>query len=153
MNTIDISDNMANKFVGVLEIHEIHDNGEVVVRHTPNVITYDARRIMSYLLSGENRDNKYAKYIRVGTNNTAPTRSDTALVTEVDNFALTYTFPAVDRVVFEGILPNVSPANGQTLREAGLFNNDAQMFARQIHGDIAKTSAIQLKYIWTIIFT
>lgn len=154
MKEIDLSDNIMKKYTGILQIQELDAEGNVIKLHlAPNTITYDARAIMSQLLAGDNLTDRYVKYIKVGTSNTAPTRSDTALVALVDTIDLTYTFPAVDRVVFEGILPNVTPANGSTLREAGLFNNNGQMFARQVYGDIAKTSAIQLKYIWTIIFT
>lgn len=150
---LDLTENIVPKFSGILTIHEIHDNGNIKIHNTPNVITYDARTILSQLMSGDNSANKYIKYLNAGTDNTAPTRNDTALANQVDSSLVTFTLPAVDRIVFEGILPNSSPSNGQTLREAGLFNEDGQMFARQVYGDIAKTSAIQLKYIWTIIFT
>ncbi len=150
---LNLEDNTYNRYAGVLEIHELHKNGDIIIRQTPNVITYDARTIMTYLIAGETLTNKYVRYLKVGTINTAPTRGDTALYNLVDTVTVTYTFPQVDRVVFEGILPDVTPCNGSTLREAGLFNTDGQMFARQVYGDIAKTSAIQLKYIWTIIFT
>jgi hypothetical protein len=150
---IDLSDNVFSKYVGVLQVHEIHKNGDIKIHHAPNTITYDARTIMTQLLAGDSLVERYAKFLKVGTSNIAPTRNDTALGGLVDTVALTYTFPDVDRVQFEGILPNTTPANGSTLREAGLFNNNGNMFARQVHGDIAKTSAIQLKYIWTIIFT
>lgn len=154
MLQIDLSNNYYNKYVGILQIQHMDVNGNILkITNAPNVITYDARTIMTYLIAGNNLTSKYLKYLKVGTDNTVPSRSDTALIALVDSVAVTYTFPNIDRVVFEAILPNVTPANGNTLREAGLFNEDAQMFARQSHGDIAKTAAIQLKYIWTIIFT
>lgn len=150
---LDLSDNIFNKMLGMLSIHEIHDNGFEKIHHAPNVITYDARTIMSYLLVGEQAADTWVRYLNVGTDNTAPTRNDTALLSQVDSLSVIYTHPDVDRVQIEAILPNVTPANGSTLREAGLFNMASGMFSRQVHGDIAKTSAIQLKYIWTIIFT
>lgn len=153
MMNIDLSDNVYNKYIGMLSIEEIHDNGSTKIHHSPNVITYDARTIMSYLLVGEEAVNKFVKYLKVGNDNTTPTRNDTGLITLADTLSVTYTHPDVDRVVIEAILPNITAANGTTLREAGLFNNDGQMFSRQVHGDIAKTSSLQLKYIWTIIFT
>jgi hypothetical protein len=151
--SLDLEHNLMYRYTGILQIHEIYSDGNIIIRHAPNVITYDARPIMTYLLAGENLANKYIQFLKVGTVNTAPTRSDTALLNLVDTVGVTYTFSAVDRVVFEGILPNTTSCNGQTLREAGLFNNAGQMLARQVYGDIAKTNAIQLKYIWTIIFT
>ena len=154
IQNLDLSNNIYSGYSGVLQIQHLDKDGNIIkVTHAPNVITYDARTILTYLLAGDSSAAKFVKYLNVGTVVTAPTRSDTALLGQVDQVALTYTFPAVDRVTFEGILPNVTPANGSTLREAGLFNEDGQMFARQVYGDIAKDAAIQLKYIWTIIFT
>ena len=153
VNNLDLGESVYNKYVGTLQIHEIHDDGNVIIRKAPNIITYDAREILAYLLAGDNLVDRYVKYLQVGDDVTAPTRNDTTLANSVDTVGVTYTFPLVDRVQFEAILPNVTPANGSTLREAGLFNNSGKMFSRQVHGDIAKTSAIQLKYIWTIIFT
>jgi hypothetical protein len=150
---LNLEGNICNRFVGILQIHELHKNGNLIIKNAPNVITYDARTIMSYLLAGEQSASKSIATLRVGTNATAETRNDTALGTQVDSVAVTYTFPNVDRVQFEAILPNTTPANGFALVEAGLFNTDSQMFSRQTYSVITKTSAIQLKYIWTIIFT
>jgi hypothetical protein len=150
---IDLSDNVMTKYTGVLQIHEIHEDGSIKIHHAPNTITYGARGIMSRLIAGFNPLTNYVNQLNIGTINAVPARTDTALGNQIDSIALTYSFPDVDRVVFEGILPNVTPANGYTLREAGLFNSNLQLFARQVYGDIAKTSAIQLKYVWTIIYT
>ena len=152
--TIDLSECVVPKYTGILHIEHLDKDGNVLhVTHSPNTITYDARTLLTYLLAGQSMSNKYVNALAVGTNGTAPTRNDTALGTQVDTLPVTYTFPQSDRVVFEAILPNSTPANTSTLREAGLFNTDLNMFARQAYGDIYKSSAIQLKYIWTIIFT
>jgi len=148
----DLSNNIYNKYVGTLEIHEIHKDYEKIHK-APNVITYDARQVLSFLIAGDNLVDRYIKYLQVGTDITVPTRADSALGGTVDTVEVTYTFPDIDRVQFEGILSNTSSANGYELVEAGLFNNSGQMFARQAYPIITKTSAIQLKYIWTIIFT
>jgi hypothetical protein len=150
---IDLSENVVGKYIGMLEIHELYADGHTIIKHAPNVITYDARPMLAYLLAGEDSVNKFVNTLKVGTVSTAPTRSDTDLGTVNDSVPVIYTFPAVDRVVFEGILTNSSPANGAALVEAGLFNNSNQMFSRQVYPVVTKTAALQLKYIWTIIFT
>ena len=150
----DLNDNVYKGYRGYLQIQELDAQGKLIRSiNTPNVITYDAREMLTFLLAGYQSASTYAKYLRVGTDNTAPTRDDTALGNQVDSVELTYTFPDVDRVQFEGILPNTTPSNGYTLTEAGLFSENDNMFARQIYDGLGKTSAVQLKYIWTIIFT
>jgi hypothetical protein len=153
MQEIDLADNVMPKYAGVLQIQGIHEDGSVVELYASNVITYDARTIMTHLLAGYDHPNRYVQTLKVGTVSTAPARTDTDLGNVVDSVGVVYTFPNVDRVVFEGILATSSPANGQGLVEAGLFNASGFMFARQVYPVISKTNALQLKYIWTIIFT
>ena len=156
MLNVDLTDNLVGKYTGTLQIHHLDENGNTLkITHAPNTITYDAREVLSYLLAGQTSANKFVKYLHVGTNPQVPSRADVGLISDIPTaaVALTFTFPAVDRVTFEGILPNVSAANGSILQEAGLFNEDGDMFARQVYGVIDKELAIQLKYIWTIIFT
>ena len=96
-------------------------------------------------------------FIGVGINDTAPSRSDTSLVNEVHQQTIdAYDFPNGDigQVEITATLDFVSPANGETLREAGLISADGTtLFARQVHGGITKDSSIQLQYIWRIVFT
>jgi hypothetical protein len=153
MRDIDLGDNLVGKYVGILEIHELYDDGRFIIKHAPNVITFEARRILTYLLAGEDSVNRFVNTLKVGTSNTAPARTDDNLGSVKDSVPVVYTFPDIDRVRFEGILTNASPANNEALVEAGLFNNSSQLFARQVYPVVTKTSALQLKYIWTIIFT
>jgi hypothetical protein len=153
MLDIDLGENLVGKYTGILQIQALYEDGTTVTLNAPNVITYDARPMMAQLLAGYDSINRYAKYLKVGTVSSAPARTDTNLGNVVDTVGLVYTFPAVDRVTFEGILATSSTANGFGLVEAGLFNETGFMFARQVYPVITKTNALQLKYIWTIIFT
>jgi hypothetical protein len=153
---LDLSHNFYNKYAGFLQIHHLDAEGKVLhITDAPNVITYGARSILTHLIAGDSLSNTYINSLEVGTDNTVPARTDTALGNKVDEVGITYEYPVIypDRVVFTGILPNTTPANGSTLREAGLTNSNGELFARQVYGDIAKTAAVQLKYIWTIIFS
>ena len=145
-------------YEGKLEIRSINRQGRVIhVWKTPNVITFDARVIMSHLLVGDLVNTYKIGFIAVGLGNTAPQRSDTALISEIHQQAIEpFDFPDGDtgQVEITATLDFSSPANNNTLREAGLMSIDGvTMFARQVHGDIFKDSGIQLQYIWRIIFT
>ena len=145
-------------YEGKLEINSLDRSGKIVHSwKTPNVITFDARIVMSHLLVGDSVNTYKIGYIGVGTGNNAPARSDTALVAPIHNQAIEpFDFPNGDsgQVEISATLDFTSAANGNTLREAGLISADGTtLFARQVHGDIAKDAGIQLQYIWRIIFT
>ena len=157
MQFVDIAKEM-KPYEGELLIKSIDRTGKVIhVYKTPNVITFDARIVMSHLLVGDQVNTYRIGFIGVGTSNPAPQRSDTALITEVHQQIIEpYDFPDGDtgQVEITATLDFTSPANGNTLREAGLISaNGITLFARQVHGDIFKDSGIQLQYIWRIIFT
>lgn len=154
---IDIANKDLKPYEGHLQVRSIDRQGNTHIYKTPNVITFDARKAMSHLLVGDAVDTYRIGFIGVGTANSAPQRSDTALVAEVHQQPIEpYDFPDGDvgQVEITATLDFTSPANGNTLREAGLIsNNGILLFARQAHGDIFKDSTIQLQYIWRIIFT
>lgn len=142
---------------GRLRIRSIDRAGNRYEYKTPNVIVFDARITMAHLLVGDLVNTYKIGFIGVGTGNTAPQRADTSLIAEVHQQAIEpYSFPDGDngQVEITATLDFISPANGNTLREAGLISlNGTSLFARQVHGDIFKDAGIQLQYIWRIIFT
>jgi hypothetical protein len=142
-------------YEGRLIIKSIDKNGNVFVYDTPNVITFGARDVMSHLLVGDSVTTYKLAYLAVGLNNTAPTRDDTSLANQLLQVPFTnYTFPTTGQVEMTAVLDFTSPANGQVLNEAGLICADGTtLFARQVFGDITKTSSLQLQFIWRIIYT
>lgn len=142
-------------YEGKLTIKSIDRQGNVFIYKTPNVITFGARDVMAHLLVGDNVSTYKLANLAVGLDNTAPTRNDTSLANELLQVPFTtYTFPAAGQVEMTAILDFSSPANGQILNEAGLICADGTtLFARQVFGDITKTSALQLQFIWRIIYT
>jgi hypothetical protein len=110
--------------------------------------------------------------MRMGTSNTAASRSDTNLGAMVVGKAFSdanKVSGALGELNFVATL-ETTDGNGVTLREAGLFTKGSatsptetdppgedptgpRMFARQTHPDIPKTSAISLEYNWRIAFT
>lgn len=108
--------------------------------------------------------------MRMGSSNTAATRSDTNLgafvigkeIGDVGKVA-----GAPGEIQFITTLES-GDANGTTLREAGLFTAGAtpatndlpgttpgttRMFARQVYPDVPKSAAVVIDYTWTIAFT
>lgn len=141
-----------------------------------NKITYLAADVLVELIAQRGADPSAAYQrifsMRMGASSTAATRADTNLGAFVFGFQLldiNKTVSAPGELQFTATL-QAGDANGNTLREAGLFTagdaatptasdapgtgpGDVRMFARQVHPDIAKNSAIVVDYSWTIAFT
>ncbi len=143
-------------YKGELIIRELDLAGNVVYEYTtPNTIVYDARGLMASLLAGDDTTNRKIGKLGVGLDGTAPSRDDSALGNEKLKVDIVgYTFPEEGHVEFTALLDNNSAANGDELREVGLFSNDGTtLFARQVFGTITKSSSLQLQVVWRIIFT
>jgi hypothetical protein len=100
--------------------------------------------------------------LQVGTGNAPPDRLQTALVAPVaPPVALTIGDANVsgsttaDPVYELRILVTLgaNDANGNTLQEAALFMANNEMFSRQTHPAIPKSSAIVVDYDWRISIT
>ena len=143
---------------GELTINTYDINGRLLhVYETPNTIVYGARTLMAKLLVGDDTTNKKISKLAVGVDATPPTRNDTQLRSKVGGFVpiapSAITYPAVGQVELRALLAH-DQAVGSTLTEVGLFTEDeTTMFARQVHGDHVKTNALQMEYLWRIIFT
>ena len=130
--------------------------GELLrVYDAPNTIVNGARDIMSHLLVGDGASVRKISKLGVGRSSTLPNRTNSALGDEVLKVdIISNTFPATGQVEMTALLDYNSTANNKTLNEVGLFTTDGTlMFARQVHAAIAKTSSIQIQYLWRIIFT
>lgn len=151
---IDITQDI-KPYEGQLTIKSIDKKGNVFIYKTPNIITYAARTVMSKLLVGDSVSTYKLTKLAIGLDGTIPTRNDVTLGNELLQVPFTsYTYPDVGHVEMTSIIDFVSPANGQILREAGLFCGDGTtLFARQVYGAITKTPSLQLQYIWRIIYT
>ena len=91
-------------------------------------------------------------HLAVGTDATAAVATQAALVAEVFRSLLTSRVRSAIQIVFKHFL-TTAQANGNTLREWGLFNASAAgtMFTRAVIGSpIVKTSAITVTSTWTV---
>lgn len=126
-----------------------------------NQITYNGYNSPLYLWTqdvGTPADWQMAKLVP-GTNGTPPTIGDVALgsplgpADEIVLSALNRTVvPSSGELVITGTLTTLQ-ANGQDLREVGLFLGNGQLFARQVYPSIPKTGAITVTYTWRIAVT
>lgn len=139
-----------------------------------NKITYLAADVLVELIaqraSDPAADRQRMFSMRMGSSNTAASRSDTnlgAFVIGVELLDVNKVTGAPGELQFLATL-ETGDGNGNTLREAGLFTAGSaesvsdvpgtgagvtRMFARQTYPDIPKTSAITIDYSWTIAFT
>lgn len=162
------------KMTGTLVIHVRQGDGGPILRTISkrNTITFDASEVVRQLVAQRATDydpsNLMLGSMRFGTNNTTPSRYDTNLHAEDPTLRKQLTdAKKINGLVGELLLQatlSTTEGNGDTLCEAGLFTAGAgawndpvggslKIFARQIHGAIAKTSSISLDYNWTLQFT
>jgi len=150
-------------------------SGEVRRRYeVRNKITFLAADLLVELIAQRSTDpvpgRNLVYSMRMGSSNTAAQRSDTNLGAFVIGKVLGdvgKVTGAPGEIQFVTTLDS-GDANGNTLREAGLFTAGSaastsdtpgttpgvtRMLARQIHPDVIKTSSIVIDYLWTIAFT
>lgn len=144
--------------------------GELIRRIAKNnVVCVGSKQAMASLMTQRSDEPNAADYnkiwsIYVGDGNTAPTTADTDLdgtnrLGKAVDQPITKDAGAVDGLIEVEMTLESGDFNGQTLRECGLFTRgdgtlpstpsaDQKMLARQVHGDIAKTSGITVAYTW-----
>ncbi|WP_447979090.1 hypothetical protein [Candidatus Nitrospira bockiana] len=84
----------------------------------------------------------------VGTDGTSPANAQTALVAEVYRTNISQRLKVAAEITHRIFVPKGS-ANGNTLREAGLFNANNKMFSRVVHDPIAKSVSNTVTIAWT----
>lgn len=114
------------------------------------VVTTGLNLIRNYLAGSA----VYPTEFHVGTDATAVNASQTALVAEVFDDTFTQIVSSTDAtVVYKYFLASPS-ANGNTLREIGLFTSTGVMLARAVLvSPIVKTSTVTVTFTWTIALT
>lgn len=154
-----------------IRVRDVRTGRVIRIWKKRNTITYDAGDIVRDLLAQRATDFPASQLklgsMRFGTNATAANRSDTNLLNEITTVRRQLT----DLYKVNGGSGEISlhatmegsAGNGYIYREAGLFTNGAtwngdvggslQMFTRQVHPTIEKTSAVALEYDWKLQFT
>lgn len=115
-----------------------------------NLVVTTGQQDIAKLLGGATTG-KPVSLLGVGTNSTEPALSDTALADMFTKAITGVAYPATNSVRFSWSL-EASDANGITIREFGLLNEDNVLIARKTRAEIVKTSAVRLVGDWTITF-
>lgn len=115
-----------------------------------NLVVTGGRNLLRDLLRGSYEGNPALRHIAVGTSNTAPAAGQSALVAEV------YRQVIIGMSVTEGSLNvqgylGTSEANGETLKEAALFNVEGLMVARALfEAEVVKTESLTVSLSWDL---
>ncbi len=115
-----------------------------------NLIVNNGRTAITRLLGGDAANRSLTK-ISFGTNNTAPTATDTAITSPFTKSLGTVSYPSISSVKYEWTL-EANEANGKAITEFGLLCNDNTLFARKTREAINKNSDIRLVGSWEITF-
>ena len=155
---------MSNSFLstgltieGHIEVRAVYSDGRKKLLYSSSNLVVDGGLSVFSKLIGQQAatptDLKFTK-IRIGDNNTAPAAAQTNIIgTQIAE--KTFTTTTEDDGGVKGLTTFVatletSEGNGNTIREVGLFTFDSTMIARQITGDIAKTSSFAVEFTWRI---
>lgn len=118
------------------------------IRETNLVVTLGKTNIAK-LLGGDAAGTAITK-IAVGEGGIATNVTDTTLTNSFSKAVDSASYPDVQSVMFHFDIDN-SEANGLTIREFGLLNNNNILCARKVRdADIIKTNAIRLVGTWKI---
>ena len=126
-------------------------DGERLIREIieSNLVVTLGKTNITQLLGGHSSGKRISK-IAVGTNGSAAVVEDISLTNMFSKVIDSATYPDPLSVQFNFDIDN-EEANGITIREFGLLNEDDVLCARKIRtGEIVKTSAIRILGSWKI---
>lgn len=131
-----------------LQVVDVH-TGKVNETFTEkNLVVTLGRGNIAKLLGGDPGGKKISK-IAVGTSSTLPALSDNAITGSFVKAIAEVVYPEANSVKFSWSI-DAGEANGTTIREFGLLNDDDVLCARKVRTDIVKTSAVRLVGSWTL---
>jgi hypothetical protein len=134
---------------GVFTLKVVNKAGEILEEYTDNNLVVDLGKTnVAKLLGGDVDGAKIAK-IAVGTGSLAPDVADSALTDMFSKAIDGVTYPDTNSALFSWTL-GTDDANGLTLTEFGLLNDNDVLCARKVRSGIDKTNAISLIGSWKI---
>lgn len=124
-------------------------NGELVEDYTDdNLVVMLGKKDVARLLGGDAFGKKISK-VQAGTSSTAPDLTDTGITNPFTKAITSATYPTDNQVVFNWVLESTE-ANGMTIAEFGLLNDDNILFARKIRTPIQKVDPMVIVGAWKI---
>lgn len=147
---------------GHITITKIYENGcREVVFDDHNLIVDSGLSALSQLIGqtvATPTDLKFDR-IRIGTDSTPPAATQTDIIAPLLNDSEQLISTVTENVSSTPGLTEfiatlgTAQGNGETLREVGLFTSNGTMIARQVYGDIVKSSTFAVEYTWRISFS
>lgn len=142
--------------VGRLTIRELlAATGEELSREEfRNLTTLVGKRMAMELAFGQHTH--FVQFLAAGANATAAALTDTALYNELVRGPLTSVSVDDNGTNAIGIaryIMGTTQGNGQTFREAGLFNDNNEMYARVVHADKVKDASKIIVYQWDLTYS
>ncbi len=126
-------------------------NGELIEEITHNnLVVNTGRQALASLLGSADPD-KRVNQIGFGSSGTPVSGSDGTLFSQVFSKTVNAVTYSGTSVIFDYSL-ELAEANGETIREFGLYTDDATLFSRITRNAINKTADIRLTGTWTITF-
>jgi hypothetical protein len=113
-----------------------------------NLVVSLGKTNVTKVLAGDAAGKKVS-LISVGTSGILPDVADAVMTTPFTKALDGYTFPDAASVLFSWSL-DTTEANGMTILEFGLLNDDGILFARKTRSAIIKTNAIRIVGTWKI---
>ena len=134
---------------GVVTITARHASGLVTRETVRNTITFAGLNLIRDLL--RNASSARLTHFAVGTSDTSPAATQTALGSEEWRDAITQT-QVTNAAFTERLYVPGAQANGVSLTEVGLFTaaSDGIMFSRATYSPITKTTALAITFAWAI---
>lgn len=128
--------------------------GEVEQEEGQNFLVNNGLLAISSIMTGTTatQTNYNPATIRLGTDNTAATATDSALGAQ--QYSKAIETRAVENLTTTVLTVNLSTAegNGTTYEEVGLFSNNDNMIARKVIPAMSKDSNFSLVVSWEILF-
>lgn len=128
---------------------DVYEYGELVLQEKRHNLVVDAGlNWLIHCMAGSTGYTPLTK-LYMGLDDTAPTANDTALGWYAWSDNITEFQYAGSTLTVKYYLSSLN-ANGNTLKEAGLFDSFDHMFARVVHTPIVKSSSTGIVYTWEI---
>lgn len=130
----------------LIEVHDARTGRLLESELAKNSIILAGRNLVRDVLRGSDPAPTHSA---VGTNSTAVADSQTALLAEVHRNVITQRIADTSKLTWKFFLPSTA-ANGNTLREAGIFNaaTAGAMLSRVTFAEIIKTTSISVTFTW-----
>ncbi len=133
----------------LIRVIEVASNKVLQAVEEQNLVLTAGHKNIANLLGGDPSGKAITK-IGLGVNGTQAQLTDTALSNPFIKQISSVSYPEANSIKFDWAI-DASEANGMTVREFGLLNENDVLCSRKARTDIVKTPAVRLVGTWKII--